>query len=39
MESFMEFIQQKLSDNFGFTNDEVMESLEECLKKLQVFLK
>jgi len=35
METFMEFIQQRLAENFGFSNDETMESLEECLKKLQ----
>jgi len=35
MESFMEFIQTTLSKDFGYPNDKVMESLQECLKKLQ----
>lgn len=38
MEGFMDFVQQKLSVNFGFTNDQVMDSLQDCLKRLQVNL-
>lgn len=32
----MDFIQHKLATNFGYTNDQVMESLQDCLKHLQV---
>ncbi|TKR61007.1 hypothetical protein L596_028179 [Steinernema carpocapsae] len=35
METFMNFIQNDLSENFGFSNDEVMKALYENLKKLQ----
>uniref|UniRef100_A0A915LYH5 Rab-GAP TBC domain-containing protein n=1 Tax=Meloidogyne javanica TaxID=6303 RepID=A0A915LYH5_MELJA len=35
IEQFMEFIQRTLAEDFGFSDDKVMESLEECLKKLQ----
>ncbi|KAL3116173.1 hypothetical protein niasHT_002297 [Heterodera trifolii] len=35
VEDFMEFIQNSLAKDFGFTDDEVMESLGECLKRLQ----
>lgn len=32
----MEFIQSRIAEDFGYSDDKVMESLEECLKKLQV---
>uniref|UniRef100_A0A915DQC0 Rab-GAP TBC domain-containing protein n=1 Tax=Ditylenchus dipsaci TaxID=166011 RepID=A0A915DQC0_9BILA len=35
LEQFMDFIQTRLAEDFGFTNDRTMESLEECLKRLQ----
>lgn len=35
IEEFMEFIQTKLADDFGYPDDKVMISLEECLKRLQ----
>lgn len=38
MEGFMDFIQQKLADDFLYSDDEVMESLLKCLKRLQVIL-
>lgn len=34
----MEFIQNNLAQDFGFPHDKVLESLEECLKRLQVLL-
>jgi hypothetical protein len=35
METFMEFIQTTIANDFGFPDDKVMESLQDCLKKLQ----
>ncbi|KAI1727804.1 rab-GTPase-TBC domain-containing protein [Ditylenchus destructor] len=35
MEAFMEFIQHRLAENFGFSNDNTMESLRTCLNKLR----
>lgn len=38
MENFMEFIQTVLAQDFGFSDEETMHSLQECLKKLHVSL-
>lgn len=36
METFMEFIQNDIAQNFGYSDDEVMHSLRETLSKLKV---
>uniref|UniRef100_A0A914BX47 Rab-GAP TBC domain-containing protein n=1 Tax=Acrobeloides nanus TaxID=290746 RepID=A0A914BX47_9BILA len=35
MENFMEFIQNGIAQDFGYPSDKVMESLEDCLRRLQ----
>uniref|UniRef100_A0A8R1TKV8 Rab-GAP TBC domain-containing protein n=1 Tax=Onchocerca volvulus TaxID=6282 RepID=A0A8R1TKV8_ONCVO len=34
MENFMEYIQTVIAQDFGFSDDETMKSLQDCLKKL-----
>uniref|UniRef100_A0A0N5D3N9 Rab-GAP TBC domain-containing protein n=1 Tax=Thelazia callipaeda TaxID=103827 RepID=A0A0N5D3N9_THECL len=35
MENFMEYIQTVISQDFGFSDEDTMKSLQECLRKLQ----
>ncbi|VDK42314.1 unnamed protein product [Anisakis simplex] len=35
IETFMEYIQTTIAHDFGYTDEEVMQSLRECLRKLQ----
>lgn len=36
VEDFMDLIQNSLAADFGFSDDAVMESLSDCLRRLQV---
>ena len=36
MEKCLDYIQSDLAKDFGYSFDEAMQSLERCLKKLQV---
>lgn len=36
IENFMEYIQTTIAQNFGFSDEETMYSLRDCLRKLQV---
>ncbi|VDN39277.1 unnamed protein product [Gongylonema pulchrum] len=34
METFMEYIQTVIAQDFGFSDEETMKSLQDCLRKL-----
>lgn len=36
MENFMNYIQSVIAQHFGFSDEETMKSLQDCLRKLHV---